>query len=58
MGIALSKDPTAIVFGEDIGFGGVFRCPLGCEISLVCVGVCGVWVCGCVHVCVCVCACG
>jgi 2-oxoisovalerate dehydrogenase E1 component beta subunit len=26
MSIALSTDPTAIVFGEDVGFGGVFRC--------------------------------
>ena len=24
--IALAADPTAIVFGEDVGFGGVFRC--------------------------------
>eukprot|EP00123_Amoebidium_parasiticum_P019345 comp24661_c0_seq1/m.46824 comp24661_c0_seq1/g.46824 ORF comp24661_c0_seq1/g.46824 comp24661_c0_seq1/m.46824 type:complete len:378 (-) comp24661_c0_seq1:472-1605(-) len=26
MDIALSTDPTAIIFGEDVGFGGVFRC--------------------------------
>ena len=26
MRIALETDPTAIVFGEDVGFGGVFRC--------------------------------
>lgn len=26
MSIALKTDPTAIVFGEDVGFGGVFRC--------------------------------
>ena len=23
--IAMEKDPTAIIFGEDVGFGGVFR---------------------------------
>ena len=26
MDIALTKDPTAVVFGEDVAFGGVFRC--------------------------------
>jgi 2-oxoisovalerate dehydrogenase E1 component beta subunit len=26
--IALAKDDTAIVFGEDVAFGGVFRCTL------------------------------
>ena len=25
MDIAMAKDPTAIIFGEDVGFGGVFR---------------------------------
>lgn len=29
MDIALSEDPTTIIFGEDIAFGGVFRCTLG-----------------------------
>ncbi|KAF8590024.1 thiamine diphosphate-binding protein [Ramaria rubella] len=29
MSIALSKDDTAVVFGEDVGFGGVFRCTMG-----------------------------
>ncbi|KAH9023875.1 thiamine diphosphate-binding protein [Lactarius hengduanensis] len=29
MGIALAKDDTAIVFGEDVAFGGVFRCTMG-----------------------------
>ena len=24
--IALTKDPTAVIFGEDVAFGGVFRC--------------------------------
>lgn len=28
MGIALSKDETAVVFGEDVAFGGVFRCTM------------------------------
>ena len=27
--IALSEDPSAILFGEDVGFGGVFRCSVG-----------------------------
>ncbi len=26
MRIAMASDPTAIVFGEDVAFGGVFRC--------------------------------
>lgn len=26
--IALTKDDTAIVFGEDVAFGGVFRCTM------------------------------
>ncbi|KAF8077708.1 pyruvate dehydrogenase [Lyophyllum atratum] len=29
MSIALSKDDSAIVFGEDVAFGGVFRCTMG-----------------------------
>jgi hypothetical protein len=29
MSIALATDPTAIVFGEDVAFGGVFRCSQG-----------------------------
>nr|CAD7393739.1 unnamed protein product [Timema cristinae] len=29
--IALGKDPSAIIFGEDVGFGGVFRCTLGLQ---------------------------
>jgi 2-oxoisovalerate dehydrogenase E1 component beta subunit len=29
MDIALEKDPTAIIFGEDVAFGGVFRCTVG-----------------------------
>lgn len=29
MGIALAKDDTAIIFGEDVAFGGVFRCTMG-----------------------------
>ena len=27
--IALMKDDTAVVFGEDVAFGGVFRCTMG-----------------------------
>lgn len=27
--IALRTDPSALVFGEDVAFGGVFRCTLG-----------------------------
>jgi 2-oxoisovalerate dehydrogenase E1 component beta subunit len=29
MDIAMEKDPTATLFGEDVKFGGVFRCSLG-----------------------------
>lgn len=29
MSIILTKDDSAVVFGEDVGFGGVFRCTLG-----------------------------
>ncbi|KAG5645578.1 hypothetical protein DXG03_005716 [Asterophora parasitica] len=29
MSIALQKDETAVVFGEDVAFGGVFRCTMG-----------------------------
>ncbi|TFY70259.1 hypothetical protein EVG20_g2739 [Dentipellis fragilis] len=29
MSIALMKDETAVVFGEDVAFGGVFRCTMG-----------------------------
>lgn len=29
MSTILTKDDSAIVFGEDVGFGGVFRCTLG-----------------------------
>lgn len=29
MDIALTKDETAVVFGEDVAFGGVFRCTVG-----------------------------
>lgn len=27
--IALEKDSSAIIFGEDVKFGGVFRCTMG-----------------------------
>ncbi|XP_014778655.1 2-oxoisovalerate dehydrogenase subunit beta, mitochondrial [Octopus bimaculoides] len=29
MEIALESDPTAVIFGEDVAFGGVFRCTVG-----------------------------
>ncbi|OBZ65732.1 2-oxoisovalerate dehydrogenase subunit beta, mitochondrial [Grifola frondosa] len=29
MSIALTKDDTAVIFGEDVAFGGVFRCTMG-----------------------------
>ncbi|XP_041462531.1 2-oxoisovalerate dehydrogenase subunit beta, mitochondrial-like [Lytechinus variegatus] len=29
MDVALATDPTAVVFGEDVAFGGVFRCTVG-----------------------------
>jgi len=29
--IALTKDPTAVICGEDVAFGGVFRCTVGLE---------------------------
>ena len=32
MDLTLEKDPTAIVFGEDVAFGGVFRCTVGLEV--------------------------
>ena len=31
MDIALERDPSAVVFGEDVGFGGVFRCTVGLQ---------------------------
>ena len=27
--IALKTDPSAVIFGEDVKFGGVFRCTMG-----------------------------
>ncbi|XP_019625423.1 PREDICTED: 2-oxoisovalerate dehydrogenase subunit beta, mitochondrial-like [Branchiostoma belcheri] len=29
MDVALASDPTAVIFGEDVAFGGVFRCTVG-----------------------------
>lgn len=29
--IALSADPSAVIFGEDVAFGGVFRCTVGLQ---------------------------
>ena len=31
MDITLDKDPTACIFGEDVAFGGVFRCTVGLQ---------------------------
>ncbi|XP_046962931.1 2-oxoisovalerate dehydrogenase subunit beta, mitochondrial [Vanessa cardui] len=31
MDITLKNDPSAVLFGEDVGFGGVFRCALGLQ---------------------------
>lgn len=31
MDIAMQTDPTAILFGEDVAFGGVFRCSVGLQ---------------------------
>lgn len=29
--LALERDPTAVIFGEDVAFGGVFRCTVGLQ---------------------------
>ena len=31
MRVALQTDESAVVFGEDVGFGGVFRCSVGLQ---------------------------
>lgn len=31
--IALREDDSAVIFGEDVGFGGVFRCSLNLQVS-------------------------
>ena len=31
MDITLDKDPSACIFGEDVAFGGVFRCTVGLQ---------------------------
>lgn len=31
MDLTLKEDPAAVLFGEDVGFGGVFRCALGLQ---------------------------
>lgn len=31
MDIAMEKDPSTVLFGEDVAFGGVFRCSLGLQ---------------------------
>lgn len=30
--LALNKDESAVIFGEDVGFGGVFRCSLNLQV--------------------------
>ena len=32
MDLALASDPTAVIFGEDVAFGGVFRCTVGLQV--------------------------
>lgn len=31
MDIAIENDPSACLFGEDVAFGGVFRCTVGLQ---------------------------
>lgn len=31
--IALKEDDSAVIFGEDVGFGGVFRCSLNLQVN-------------------------
>lgn len=31
--IALKSDDSALIFGEDVGFGGVFRCSLNLQVK-------------------------
>jgi 2-oxoisovalerate dehydrogenase E1 component beta subunit len=31
--MVMEKDESAIVFGEDVAFGGVFRCSMGLQVS-------------------------
>lgn len=31
--VAMANDDSAILFGEDVGFGGVFRCSLNLQVS-------------------------
>lgn len=35
LSIALTKDDSAVVFGEDVAFGGVFRCTMVCCTSIL-----------------------
>lgn len=34
MDLTLKTDPTAVLFGEDVAFGGVFRCALGLQVII------------------------
>lgn len=40
MDITLKGDPTAVLFGEDVGFGGVFRCSLGLQVKQITIFCC------------------
>lgn len=31
--VAMDVDPSMVVFGEDVGFGGVFRCTAGLQVG-------------------------
>lgn len=35
--IALKNDKSAMIFGEDVGFGGVFRCTLDLQVNFTCI---------------------
>lgn len=34
---ALENDRSAMIFGEDVGFGGVFRCTLDLQVNFSCI---------------------
>lgn len=34
MHIVLETDKTAVIFGEDVAFGGVFRCTMGLQVCM------------------------
>ena len=43
--VAMEKDPTTAIFGEDVAFGGVFRCTVGLreKYGTSCLGVACGW---------------